>query len=155
MKIRNYINIALIIIWMSVIFNFSNQNSTESSSLSDKVIIKIAKIINKEQLTQEEQKKIISKYKIIVRKSAHFISYFILGLLIIIFLIDIKWQPKYIYLLTLFFCFIYACTDEIHQLFISGRHGSFIDVLIDTSGSLMSLIIVRLSCIIKKRIIKK
>ena len=32
--------------------------------------------------------------------------------------------------------FIYSCTDEIHQLFISERSGSIIDVFIDTLGTL-------------------
>ena len=30
--------------------------------------------------------------------------------------------------------FLYACTDEFHQLFMDGRAGQFKDVLIDTAG---------------------
>jgi VanZ family protein len=29
---------------------------------------------------------------------------------------------------------LYACTDELHQTFVSGRHGTPIDVLVDTIG---------------------
>jgi len=29
---------------------------------------------------------------------------------------------------------VYAATDEVHQLFVSGRHGSPLDWLIDTAG---------------------
>ena len=36
---------------------------------------------------------------------------------------------------------LYACTDEIHQLFIQGRAGQLKDVLIDTIGSLTGIYI--------------
>ena len=155
MKARNYLNIALIIIWMLTIFNFSHQNSTESSGLSDKVIVKIAEILSQKELSSIDKEHIIKKYKLIVRKTAHFISYFILGTLIIILFIDLKINIKKSNLLTLIICFIYACTDEIHQLFISGRSGSFIDVLIDTSGAATALIIIYLLLLLKRKCIKQ
>ncbi len=155
MKLRNYLNIALIIIWMLTIFNFSHQNSTESSGLSDKIIVKIAETLSKKELSAKEKEHIIKKYKLLVRKAAHFISYFILGTLIIILFIDLKINIKKSNLITLIICFIYACTDEIHQLFISGRNGSFIDVLIDTSGAATSLIIIYLLLLIKRKCIKQ
>ena len=31
--------------------------------------------------------------------------------------------------------FLYACTDEIHQIFVPGRSAQFRDVLIDTLGA--------------------
>ena len=155
MKLRNYLNIALIIIWMLTIFNFSHQNSTESSGLSDKVIVKIAETLSKKELSATEKEHIIKKYKLLVRKAAHFISYFILGTLIIILFIDLKINIKKSNLITLIICFIYACTDEIHQLFISGRNGSFTDVLIDTSGAATSLIIIYLLLLIKRKCIKQ
>ena len=38
------------------------------------------------------------------------------------------------------FCLIYACSDEIHQLFVSGRSGNLLDVMIDLLGSLCSIL---------------
>ena len=35
---------------------------------------------------------------------------------------------------SLIFTFLYACSDEFHQLFITGRSGEFRDVMIDTIG---------------------
>jgi VanZ family protein len=29
---------------------------------------------------------------------------------------------------------LYAVTDEVHQVFVSGRHGSLLDWFIDTAG---------------------
>lgn len=45
--------------------------------------------------------------------------------------------------------FLYACTDEFHQLFVPGRAGRFTDVLIDCTGALALCII--LTCIQRHR----
>ena len=41
----------------------------------------------------------------------------------------------------MFICFLYACTDELHQLFIAGRSAEIKDVLIDSFGSLTSILL--------------
>ena len=41
----------------------------------------------------------------------------------------------------MFICFLYACTDEFHQLFIAGRSAEIKDVLIDSFGSLTSILL--------------
>ena len=50
------------------------------------------------------------------------------------------------------FTFLYACTDEFHQLFIAGRAGQFRDVCIDSTGALIMILIIY---IINKRKTKK
>ena len=40
--------------------------------------------------------------------------------------------------------FLYACTDEIHPLFVPGRAGKFTDVLIDTTGGIIMLLFIAL-----------
>lgn len=47
---------------------------------------------------------------------------------------------------------VYAATDEIHQLFVAGRSGRFSDVLIDSSGALLGVLIFALIVRIVKRI---
>ena len=42
--------------------------------------------------------------------------------------------------------FLYACSDEIHQLFSPGRSGKLIDVSIDTMGVLNGVLLVLLIC---------
>jgi VanZ family protein len=37
----------------------------------------------------------------------------------------------------------YAATDEVHQLFVHGRHGSPVDWLIDTAGATLAMVRVR------------
>ena len=75
-------------------------------------------------LTQEEIDKkeevIIEKYSYPIRKLAHYSLYFILGILSFLVIVDYKNNKKLI-LYSMFICFLYACTDEFHQLFIAGR----------------------------------
>ncbi len=141
MKIKNFLNIVLIIIWLFVIFSFSAQDSKKSRNTSDQVIIKTAEAIKKEELTEKEKNILIDKYLVVVRKSAHFVLYFILGILMYILMNRIYGNTPAAIIYTIIFCFIYACSDEIHQLFINGRTARFFDVCVDTCGATLSTII--------------
>ena len=43
---------------------------------------------------------------------------------------------------TCMFCIIYAIFDEIHQIYVPGRTGKVIDVIIDTLGACMGITII-------------
>lgn len=155
MKGKNYINIALILIWLIVIFSFSAEDSEKSTETSGQVIIKTAETIKQEELTPKEKENILNKFFVPVRKSAHFFLYFVLGILTFWLAKDLFGLKPLSIFLTIAFCFIYACSDEIHQLFVPGRSGQFTDVLVDTTGSLLSVSIIYLACKIReKRMIK-
>ena len=47
---------------------------------------------------------------------------------------------------------LYACTDEIHQLFIEGRSGEIRDILVDSTGALIGMVLVSIILKIKKRV---
>lgn len=132
------INILLIVIWMFVIFSFSNQNGETSKGASDTIIIKVAEVITKEKLTEEKEEKLTTKYKFIVRKTAHVTEYFILGILVFFLFNKMYGIGPKTFIYTIIFCFIYASTDEIHQYFISDRSARFTDVLIDTFGGFLA-----------------
>lgn len=154
MRLKKIILFILILVWMCIIFNFSAQDSNESLNTSNEVIIKTAEVIKKEKLTEPEKKSLIKKFIVPVRKSAHFFLYFVLGILVFLFVSEyIRTQKKTI-LLTVIACFIYACTDEIHQLFSDGRTARILDVIIDTSGAFISSIICYFTYYIYKRIKK-
>ena len=55
-------------------------------------------------------------------------------------------------ILSFLFSVIYASTDEFHQTFVVGRDGNIVDVLIDSSGSLVGIL---LSSILYFLVIKK
>lgn len=58
-----------------------------------------------------------------------------------------EWQAKAEtinnYLFPLIFTILYAVSDEIHQSFVSGRHGRAADVLIDAAGALLVMLKIR------------
>ena len=141
MTFKNYINIFLIILVMFIIFSFSNQNGDESGNLSDKLLIKIYQVFNKEELTDEEQDLIIEENTHLIRKTTHFTIYLILGLLVFNLYKDLWGITPTSVIFAIILCFTYSITDEIHQLFIDGRSGEVLDVLIDTAGASIGILI--------------
>ena len=71
-----------------------------------------------------------------IRKAAHMSIYALLAFCVY------QAQEKPTIKTTLGIVILYACTDEFHQLFVNGRAGRFTDVLIDTSGGVIMLLIV-------------
>ena len=133
----------LVILWMVVIFSFSSQKSYESDNSSHNVIKVIVKFTNKVHLTNYSVNDIDSINNSLnkpVRKLAHFSEYFILALLLFNAMGFSKKNILYVILI----CFIYSLSDEAHQLFLSGRNGSFIDTLIDTSGAVVCSLLCKL-----------
>ena len=55
-------------------------------------------------------------------------------------------------LYTCIFCIIYAIFDEIHQIYVPGRTGKVIDVVIDTLGAFMGIAIILLNDKINNKI---
>ena len=131
------IKFILIILCMTFIFSLSADNGEVSEKKSDSVIVKITETIFHRKLTDEEKEKYIEKTVVLVRKTAHFTLYFILGLLIISFLKEFGLTKKSI-IISIIVVLLYACSDEIHQTFVAGRSGEVLDVLIDTIGGSLS-----------------
>ena len=123
------ISVILVIIWMIVIFLFSSATGDMSTMQSDGIVATLARIIH---YTGD-----IDLLRMIVRKMAHLTEYLILGILVInaCRYNSVKDMVK----LSILICLLYACTDEIHQLFIPDRAGRIWDVLIDISGSLTGI----------------
>ena len=135
-----WFKIILLILWMGLIFSFSNQTGTSSSSLSTKVLTRIAVTIDKD-MTDEEIDEFVDKYSFIIRKVAHLTIYFILGILIYINLKEYMKVTPALVIYSIIFCLVYASTDEIHQLLVNGRSGNIYDVILDTCGSTLAILI--------------
>ncbi len=119
---------------MITIFSLSSDTGDKSTSKSDRTIVKIYQFITNKKLSDSEKQVVIDKYVTPVRKGAHFIIYLILGVLVISLIKEYKLLDIKSLLIALIFCFLYACSDEIHQLFVIGRSGEILDVLLDTIG---------------------
>ena len=152
MKILKTINILFIITWMIVIFLFSAADAEKSDQQSDEVIIKTAETIKQEKLTPKEKETLISKYIVLVRKSAHFFLYFVLAILVYVLIHDKYDTTLKTFLLTLIVCLLYAISDEIHQLFSNGRTARLFDVFIDCSGAVLAEMILTIFYYLKNKI---
>jgi len=140
-KIIKYI---LVIFWLCLIFYFSNQPSVQSDIVSDGVmdkIINIVEVVINHEFNDVEIKNIYEYGITPLRKCAHLSIYFILGVLMFLLVKEYNIDKKKILAISLLLCILYACSDEIHQLFIFGRSGEVRDVLIDSFGSFLGIML--------------
>lgn len=136
------------VLWMTLIFLLSSQEATQSDGLSLGLVGAIFKFISKfdgipaiYSVDTKYLMYVASVMNFIVRKTAHFMLYAILAVLV--YNLASCYIPKRIkaILISSLICLIYAVSDEIHQLFVPGRAGQFRDVVIDFSGVLTALLL--------------
>lgn len=142
LNIKQVIGLLLIIIWMVVIFLFSNQQGNASSVTSNKVTKEIIEVLPSTKNLEENQKnEIVKKVNPIMRKIAHYTIYLIGGILIMFFISTIVQSEKRGVLYSILIGLAYAITDEIHQMFMDGRTAKVTDVFIDTLGVITGIVI--------------
>ena len=122
-----YIKIIFVVLMMGIIFLFSSCNATISSLQSNMIV----------NFLQD----LIPVNSFIVRKLAHFSLFFILAISIYLF--------SKSYILSSSLSSLYAIFDEFHQYFVPGRSCELRDVLIDISGVIIALIIIKLVEVLK------
>ena len=139
-KILLYLSVLLVIIWMGVIFMFSATPSDKSNEGSMEISRFIVEKIysNKSNL---EKKRISKKLNKPLRKLAHGSVYLILAIFVNSVVCTIKKKLFVCNLISIIFCFIYACSDEFHQVFVLNRSPLIGDVFIDTFGALIGCFI--------------
>lgn len=142
---KSFMKWGAMIAWMILIFSFSAQTgeqSSQSSGLIEQLLFYFSFIPS--QIAGFE-------LQFIIRKMAHLSEYFILYLLM--FNLMKEYQPyKKSLVFSLAGVFLYACSDEIHQAFVPNRACLFTDVLIDTTGGGLGMLIVRIGCFLKNRL---
>lgn len=139
MNNKKIITLILIIAWMTLIFYFSNQIADDSSKLSGGITRAILNFFHMLDGKTIEEQAIIET---VVRKLAHFSLYAVGGILISLHVIQYKLTKNKQAMITWLIGTIYATTDEIHQLFVSGRSGEIRDVCIDSLGIIIGILII-------------
>lgn len=153
----------LIIIWMITIFLFSNQDGMESENTSDIITNRLVNetiennIEIEENVDNTNNENInnsvnVAKYnyefemykgevRLVVRKFAHFIIYLVGGFLLFNFFrtYNISLRNQIIY--ATLGIILYASSDEFHQLFVNGRTARVEDVLLDTLGAIVGILL--------------
>ena len=137
----------MLILWMGVIFWFSAQIAEDSTKQSMGIVEIIKNILGKLfPATESMSEEAWHHFENFLRKCAHGFIYFILGLLSCNF--SKSYSFRFEKSIAVAICFIYAVSDEIHQLFVPGRSGQVSDVIVDLIGSLIGIV---LFALIKRR----
>jgi VanZ family protein len=77
-------------------------------------------------------------WDLLVKKGSHVLGYILLGATYLHALANGRRVSVRHMLLAVAGACLYAMTDEYHQSFVAGRHPTVVDVLIDTSGAVIS-----------------
>ena len=137
--LRKWMKLFLLLCWMVLIFSFSMESGAISREKSNSLTIWISERLVRKDLSLEEKEKYIEKYDFYIRKAAHLGIYFILGLLTMSTFLEFDLKRTLFY--AILFVFLYACSDEIHQLFVNERSGQIQDVFLDTLGATLGIIL--------------
>ena len=129
---------------MVMIFAFSAEDADRSNGRSGAVSQFVLSVIapGYGQMTPDRQDVLFNDVQTVVRKCAHFLEYALLGLVLRLCLES--WFGPHRRKLTLWAWVggsLYSCTDELHQIMVSGRSGQAADVLIDSTGVLLGALI--------------
>ena len=124
---------------MTAIFWFSAQPADVSTEMSDSVtraLLWTAEAVGlTDRLSPEQVHDLCGLLATPVRKTAHITEFAVLHLTVLFALFQWELPWKKWLKAALAVTVAYACTDELHQLFVPGRAGMVTDVLIDSTGA--------------------
>lgn len=146
----------LSIVWMSVLYGFSDSTADESKKHSRGISEKVALTIEPDYEIPEKYKEGDFFFYVVraVRKCAHVAAYALLGALTYFTASALRYFPEKRFMPALFsvpFCILYAGSDEIHQSFVDGRCGRVSDVGFDTIGIMVgTLVAIGIAFVLKR-----
>ena len=148
-KAFKYISFVMIIAVMAVIFAFSNRPASESVAESNIFSLKIidGNVDDYEDMDAVQKQAVLDYIDWFVRKTAHVLEFAALSFWIYLHLFAVRsktfergrifsWRMG---LLSAAASLVYAGTDEIHQLFVSGRTCTWMDIGIDSIGCVLGV----------------
>ena len=126
-----------------LIFGFSAQDGDTSMKTSGMIAEPIARVISTAtgRTTPSGYEAVLMDVQAVVRKTAHFFEYALLGLLI--FLLHVSYDRKYRVIPSWILAIVYAAGDEVHQWIGGSRTGMWQDVLLDACGAIAGILLCR------------
>ena len=143
------------LLMMSVIFMFSATKGQASGDASRGMADYLLGFFSFGQSELDVRLFLLDLLNLIIRKSGHILEFLILTLTYLHFLKQFQWKPAFWYTGAFGLCVLYAATDEIHQKFVPGRWSTASDVLIDSIGGILGVLIYVLFRNRRKRMEKK
>lgn len=132
---KKIISIVLLLLWMGFIFLMSTDFGAADGK-PNQTIVSTVKTQTGIDMNRRIGSSSINAY---FRKYMHFLEFAVLSLFALNLLA--QYNVGHRYMLAFIFSAIYAGTDELHQMYVGSRTALFKDVLIDTSGAALALII--------------
>ncbi len=137
------INIILVILWTFVIMHFSGENADVSGQRSAKILVGIVNTVDpKADITLYNYKSVSALFTAekVIRKLAHMAEYALLSILLWSVCFGLRDLPrKFSYIIPVVFTAILAIIDEKNQTTIAGRYGSWFDVCVDITASVIAV----------------
>ena len=153
---KRTIILLLIILCITFIFTNSLMNADQSKEESSKITIAIEKVVStlyKDNTPEKVTHFFKTTFNNILRDSAHFIEFLILGIFVTLYSNKFKSTNLRRTLLVLLFCILISLIDETIQFFSPGRAFELYDMALDSLGSIIGILLIFL--IYKKRKQKK
>ena len=140
-KIYFYISLVIVLGLFVLIFCLSHQNGEESTETSG-WFTALLNFIFPFELTED-----------FVRTMAHFsefacLSFFTNNLFV-------AYKEKLLPIIACALSFLYAITDEIHQIFVPGRACQFVDMMVDLAGIVSGMFVFTILYLLTNKLINK
>lgn len=143
-EIIKWFSIIPCILVMTVIFYFSSQPAVESSALSGNITERVFQLVEKLfflDLKGSKEIFYLNIFETIIRKAAHMTEYAILSITLSYAFFVFGNNGWKLIFKSQIMCIFYAIADEIHQLYVPGRSGQIVDVLIDGVGGFLGCMV--------------
>lgn len=151
--------LAATLLTAAIIFWFSSKSGIDSSAMSDPIALYGAKILKPdfEQLPEAARQTLLEQVSLLVRKCAHFLEFALLGFNMTAWLRLRRRDPSRLAfpLDAWGLSTLYACTDEVHQMFVSERSPALLDVCVDSAGSLTGALLATLGLALLRRCLRR
>ena len=153
-KGKRILSLSAVVLWMGIIFLFSNQNSEKSGKLSSPIQNTLfdSTLGKKEYNTVKERNMAHLKLGKAVRSTAHFLLFTVLGVLSLVACMTFKMKLWQSVLLASVWGWLYGVLDEVHQIFVPGRTFELIDVGADALGVALGVVLTLMVIAIRKAI---
>ena len=139
---RFIISWILVILWMFNIYYLSSMDSELSNTKSKDTIntvVESSVVVTNKDISKDNLNSIVNGLNKPLRKCMHSFVFFILVILFINAFNNSNIRNYKCYLFSIVLSFIYACFDEFHQLYVTGRTGQLMDIGIDMIGVLFGV----------------
>lgn len=133
--------VIIFLAWILFIFFNSSQTGVNSNAMSFKVVRSVARGVESigfEPITAAQ----ITKLNLVIRKAAHGFQFCVFAIILSFLLQHLSIKKENIVFYTLLGVIFFAAFDESHQLFVSGRTPSVVDVIIDFTGGVVGIILI-------------